>query len=208
MAEYDLMLQTVRLHVKKKDTLMFIGFFRDDNPEGRVVRVLLDDKELPVDITIREGLEIRRKYLPYNSNVSQEIVGEVSLPDGWEQATELKIVSSSEDEDVAVFRVSGKEVKKFAQEITGNLDYVRIEEDGVHLGGWIAAGEEASFAVYDGERQVGVTTSGTHCSYVNHAVAMARIEKAAAEPGKILEVEVRGRRVEAKIVPLPFYKRA
>lgn len=154
MAEYDLMLQTVRLHVKKKDTLMFIGFFRDDNPEGRVVRVLLDDKELPVDITIREGLEIRRKYLPYNSNVSQEIVGEVSLPDGWEQATELKIVSSSEDEDVAVFRVSGKEVKKFAQEITGNLDYVRIEEDGVHLGGWIAAGEEASFAVYDGEREL------------------------------------------------------
>lgn len=63
-------------------------------------------------------------------------------------------------------------------------------------------------AVYDGERQVGVTTSGTHCPYVNHAVAMARIEKAAAEPGKILEVEVRGRRVEAKIVPLPFYKRA
>ena len=95
MAEYDLMLQTVRLHVKKKDTLMFIGFFRDDNPEGRVVRVLLDDKELPVDITIREGLEIRRKYLPYNSNVSQEIVGEVSLPDSSGLATNAENTSTT-----------------------------------------------------------------------------------------------------------------
>ena len=68
MSEYDLMLQTVRLHAKKKDTLVFIGGFKDDNPEGRKICVLLDEQELPLEITIREGLEIRRKYLPYNRN--------------------------------------------------------------------------------------------------------------------------------------------
>ena len=43
MSEYDLMLQTVRLHAKKKDTLVFIGGFKDDNPEGRKICVLLDE---------------------------------------------------------------------------------------------------------------------------------------------------------------------
>ena len=61
--------------------------------------------------------------------------------------------------------------------------------------------------VYLENRQIGYTTSGTHCPYVNHAIAMACIEKGAAASGQSVEVEVRGRRVEAKIVPLPFYKR-
>ena len=41
MSEYDLMLQTVRLHAKKKDTLVFIGGFKDDNPEGRKICVIV-----------------------------------------------------------------------------------------------------------------------------------------------------------------------
>ncbi len=154
MSEYDLMLQTVRLHAKKKDTLVFIGGFKDDNPEGRKICVLLDEQELPLEITIREGLEIRRKYLPYNRNISQEILGEASLPEGWKTSEDLQIVSVSENKRVIVFRLSGAEVQKFAEDIAGNLDYVRIDEDGIHLGGWIAAGEEASFSIYDEEKKL------------------------------------------------------
>ncbi len=61
--------------------------------------------------------------------------------------------------------------------------------------------------VYIGDRQVGVTTSGTHCPYVDHAIAMALLMKNSGEPGTRVEVEVRGRRIEAEVVPLPFYKR-
>ena len=51
--------------------------------------------------------------------------------------------------------------------------------------------------VYDGDRQVGVVTSGTHCPWVNQAVALALVETAYKEPGTHLSVDVRGRRVEA-----------
>ena len=61
--------------------------------------------------------------------------------------------------------------------------------------------------VYDGETCIGVTTSGTHCPYLKSAVAMALVDTAHAQPGTRLSVDVRGRRVEAEIVPLPFYKR-
>ena len=36
---------------------------------------------------------------------------------------------------------------------------------------------------------------------------MAYVDASRAEPGTAVEVEVRGRRVAAEIVPLPFYKR-
>lgn len=61
--------------------------------------------------------------------------------------------------------------------------------------------------VYQGERQVGVTTSGTHCPYLGRPAAMALVERGAAALGSTVEAEVRGRRVAAEVVPLPFYKR-
>ena len=56
-------------------------------------------------------------------------------------------------------------------------------------------------------KEVGVTTSGTHCPYLGVSCAMAYIDTACSAPGTAVEVEVRGRRVAAEIVPLPFYKR-
>ena len=53
-----------------------------------------------------------------------------------------------------------------------------------------------------------MTTSGTHCPYLGHPVAMALVEKDSVELGSAVEVEVRGRRVAAEVVELPFYKRA
>jgi len=61
--------------------------------------------------------------------------------------------------------------------------------------------------VYSGDREIGVTTSGTHCPFINKAVAMALINKEAAALDQVLHVDVRGRKLTVKVVPLPFYKR-
>lgn len=58
----------------------------------------------------------------------------------------------------------------------------------------------------DGEK-IGVTTSGTHCPYLKVPLAMALVDASHSTPGTALEVDVRGRRVAAEIVKLPFYKR-
>ena len=62
--------------------------------------------------------------------------------------------------------------------------------------------------VYVGDRQIGMTTSGTHCPFLGHPVAMALVEKDSVNVGDSVEVNVRGRRVAAEVVELPFYKRA
>ena len=61
--------------------------------------------------------------------------------------------------------------------------------------------------VFADGKQIGVTTSGTHCPYLGYPVAMARVEAAYKEPGTPVTVEVRGRMIDAEIVKLPFYKR-
>jgi len=61
--------------------------------------------------------------------------------------------------------------------------------------------------VYAGDRLIGHTTSGTHGPYLGVPVAMALVESAYKEPGGLVQVDVRGRKVDAEIVRLPFYKR-
>ena len=62
--------------------------------------------------------------------------------------------------------------------------------------------------VYKGDEKVGVTTSGTHCPFLGKAIAMALVSAGSLAEGDQVEVDVRGRRVAAKVVPLPFYTRS
>ena len=62
--------------------------------------------------------------------------------------------------------------------------------------------------VYIGAEKIGATTSGTHLPYLGGAYAMALVDSRYTEIGTQVEADVRGRRVGAEIVPLPFYKRA
>ena len=61
--------------------------------------------------------------------------------------------------------------------------------------------------VFVGDEQIGFTTSGTMCPYVGKALAMAYVDRAHAALGTEVEVDVRGRRVAAKVVEMPFYSR-
>ncbi|ODA35465.1 glycine cleavage system aminomethyltransferase GcvT [Planctopirus hydrillae] len=62
-------------------------------------------------------------------------------------------------------------------------------------------------AVVSGENVIGEVTSGTFSPTFQKSIAMAYVDAAFAEPGTRLEVDIRGKRESATIVPLPFYKR-
>lgn len=61
--------------------------------------------------------------------------------------------------------------------------------------------------LFDGDQEIGVITSGSHCPYLNYACAMGFVQISYAEIGRRLEADNRGRRVEIEIVALPFYKK-
>jgi aminomethyltransferase len=62
-------------------------------------------------------------------------------------------------------------------------------------------------AYVDG-RKAGSVTSGTQTPYLKKAIGMAYLPVSHTSAGTGFEVDVRGRRVRAQVVPMPFYKRA
>jgi aminomethyltransferase len=61
--------------------------------------------------------------------------------------------------------------------------------------------------VFVDDARVGVVTSGTQTPFLKKAIAMAYLPTELAEHGREVAVDVRGRRIRATVVPLPFYKR-
>jgi aminomethyltransferase len=73
---------------------------------------------------------------------------------------------------------------------------------GLALEGRLAAREGAE--VFTENEKVGVITSGGFSPSLEHPIAMAYVAGAHTAPGTALEIEVRGKRLPARVVPMPF----
>jgi glycine cleavage system T protein (aminomethyltransferase) len=63
------------------------------------------------------------------------------------------------------------------------------------------------YDVYHDGAKVGVVTSGTQTPFLKKAIGMAYLPAGRTEAGTEFEIDVRGRRARAHVVPMPFYKR-
>ena len=77
-----------------------------------------------------------------------------------------------------------------------------VRRVGLALEGRAAAREGAP--VFSGETKVGTVTSGGFSPTLGHPIAMAYVDAAHAAEGTELDLEVRGRRLPARVVPMPF----
>ena len=127
----------------------------------------------------------------------------------------------------AAMRLSGRDIDRTTTVLEAGLGWIvgwrkpafigrdallRQREAGVDrkLVGFEMAGPGIArhgYAVHAGGGRVGVVTSGTRTPSVGKAIGLAYVPAAGAAPGTEYEVDVRGRRVPARVVPLPFYKR-
>jgi aminomethyltransferase len=64
------------------------------------------------------------------------------------------------------------------------------------------------YQVFAGGKPVGVVTSGTHTPYLKKAIGMAYVPIDITPAGTEIDIDVRGRSARARVIPLPFYKRA
>ncbi|HEV2660227.1 MAG TPA: glycine cleavage system aminomethyltransferase GcvT [Ktedonobacteraceae bacterium] len=75
---------------------------------------------------------------------------------------------------------------------------IELLERGVARGG---------YAIYDNEQRIGTLTSGGPGLTIHKNIGMGYVEAAYAEVGHPVQIDIRGKRVAAQIVALPFYKR-
>lgn len=105
---------------------------------------------------------------------------------------------------LGIFVKMGKEdfIGKAAIEAKGELTRKRV---GLKVTGRGIIREHCT--VFADGKEIGHTTSGTHCPYLGYPIAMALLDVDYTEIGTVVEADVRGRRVQAEVVALPFYKK-
>jgi aminomethyltransferase len=77
---------------------------------------------------------------------------------------------------------------------------------GLELSGKRPAREH--YAIFAGDRAIGEVTSGTFSPTLEKPIAMGYVPPQSSAPGTDLQIDIRGSRMPARVVKLPFYRRA
>ncbi len=119
------------------------------------------------------------------------------------------------DRSTTPFEANLGRVVKLAKpgDFVGRAALEKVARDGVtrRLVGLVMRGRGIArhgYPVVAADRPSGVVTSGTQSPSLGEAIAMAYVATVDAEPGTMVDVEIRGQRVPAEVVALPFYRRA
>ena len=87
---------------------------------------------------------------------------------------------------------------------------IREQEVSKHLVGFNMLGRGIArhgYAIGDGSSEIGRVTSGGHSRTLDRAIGMGYVPTDRAAPGSRLQIDIRGRPVEAEVTTLPFYSR-
>jgi aminomethyltransferase len=118
------------------------------------------------------------------------------------------------DRDTNPYEAGLGRVVKLAKEgeFVGRAALERVARDGPakRLVGLVVEGRGIArhgHPVWSGDRRTGVVTSGTQSPTLGMPIAMAYVAPDDAEPGTVVDIEIREARIPARVVSLPFYRR-
>lgn len=154
MDNYNLVVEHCRFHISKPNTMIFIGWFREDNPDNREVEVYFDGKKLEVEYVIQKGIEVRQKYLSKEANVSEEIRASFMLPNGWNKKGNLIIYSCINGKKDVSMKMTSKQLIK----LNGAVKYVieRYEKTNGHISifGWAVADGVVNISLFQNKKEI------------------------------------------------------
>jgi aminomethyltransferase len=156
----------------------------------RVWQAILDSGRaagiVPCGLGARDTLRLEASMRLYGNDIDETTTAlEADL--GW-------IVGWKKDDFLGANILRGQKANGVTRKIVG----FEMIERGIARQG---------YDVYVGGAKAGVVTSGTQTPFLKKAIGMAYlpVEQTAADTE--FEVDIRGRRIRARVVPMPFYKR-
>ena len=162
MENYDFVLENIRFHLIEKDTLIFNGWFRDDNPDNRKIEVYLDDSLIPADYEIKKGIEVRQKYLYRNANINEEIFGTIVLPQDWKERQKLTVKSVKESSSAVSCSIKVASLIERQSEVEYYIETEELAEGKMTLAGWAMGAVTPEFEVFCNGRKVQAEVTKTY----------------------------------------------
>jgi len=141
---------------------------------------------LPVGLGARDTLRLEAGYCLYEHDLDEQ-TNPLEAGLGWT----VKLAKGEFIGHAALVQIKAQGLKR-------KLVGIEMIERGVCRSG---------YAIYDKGALIGTLTSGAPSPTLNKNIGMGYVEIAHAVPDTIVQIDIRGRRTAARIVPLPFYKR-
>ena len=158
MQNYDFMMLNCRFHLFEENKLVFLGVYRDDNPDKRELEVYLDEELMDVAYKVNKGIDIRQKYLSHKANVSKEIVGSLYLPKNWEQKKNFRIICVCKKDGVetrnTVSVVPVRNLAKMKNSVSYSIENVTFAEEVLTVTGWAFAEADVEIQLLQGSTKI------------------------------------------------------
>lgn len=140
-------IEKIRFHLTKENTLVIRGWYPQNNPQEREVKVYLDEQELPCDVKINSGVKVRQRYLCYQENISEELTIEVILPENWQTKKQLSILDTRKAAKWVIEKVSVRQLKKKHLGLEYFIETASVSEGVLTLSGWAIGAKEVSISL-------------------------------------------------------------
>lgn len=140
-------IEKIRFHLTKENTLVIRGWYPQNNPQEREVKVYLDEQELLCDVKINSGVKVRQRYLRYQENISEELTIEVILPENWQTKKQLSILDTRKAAKWVIEKVSVRQLKKKQLGLEYFIETASVSEGVLTLSGWAIGAKEVSISL-------------------------------------------------------------
>ncbi len=152
--ERSFIVALARFHREDPNIYMVQGYFQGNTIAGNRMRAFADDRELDLQIGVREGLAIRQKYFSRGmvfEDIDREYDLMITLP--AENFRKLRVFQYLDGERKCVYAVSASRLKEEKKLTDGYLETWREDEQTVSVGGWAVGNGNCRIQVFDHKGQ-------------------------------------------------------
>lgn len=153
MDTHRFFVEKIRFHLKEENTLIFVGWFFDGSMREHSLHVYLDKEQLPLQIQINKGAEVRQKYIRSINEIEEEVVGIVTLPKDWREHHKVSIESTYRDVCAKAYTISKARLLRLEREISYYIENCHRSDGRVTVTGWCMSGGEVKLELLNAAKQ-------------------------------------------------------
>lgn len=153
MDTHRFFVEQIRFHLSEKNKLVFAGWFFDGKVKGHELAAALDGRQLPLELRVNSGAQVRQKYLGCYNEIHEEAVGIITLPVGFRQGRKLTLTASYEGRSKETFSITVKKLLKYEAAIPYYIESCSRDDGKITVTGWCMGEGEVKLTLLNGKHE-------------------------------------------------------
>lgn len=128
-----------RLKIDNPKILLVQCWFTGNDIKNTELLFLLEDKRLVPKISVKEGIEVRKKHLTDSNGIDKEYYFWIPLPEDVNKKQYIRIFEKVQDKNRLVYVIPCRKILEMSKELDMYVEEPQICPDKIILNGWYVA---------------------------------------------------------------------